>query len=237
MTPFGPRQPVSGRCSSRLVVSRRVGGGLVGLGLTVVLLAGCAAIGSRPGASPSAAIPTPTAVASGPAAGVAAGGSGAQRVPVPAMGAAVRVPKAERPVRISVPSIGVNSSLVDLGIAGDGSLQVPTDVQRAGWLDRSPAPGRQGPAVIAGHVDSTKGPAVFYRLRDLKPGARIIVTRGDGSTVSFAVDSVQQYSKSAFPTAAVYGPVPGPVLRLITCGGAFDRSIGHYRDNVVVYAS
>jgi sortase (surface protein transpeptidase) len=153
------------------------------------------------------------------------------------MAAAVPVARADRPVRIRVPSIGVDSSLVNLGIAADGSLEVPTDYQRAGWLDRSPAPGRQGPAVIAGHVDSKSGPAVFFRLADLKPGAKILVTTGDGRTVSFAVSSVERYSKRAFPTGAVYGPVPGPVLRLITCGGVFDRSVGHYRDNVVVYAS
>ncbi len=91
--------------------------------------------------------------------------------------------------------------------------------------------------MIAGHVDSKSGPAVFYRLRDLKSGAKIIITTGSGKTVTFTVDGVAQYAKTKFPTAAVYGPVPGPVLRLITCGGAFDRTVGHYRDNLVVYAS
>lgn len=118
-----------------------------------------------------------------------------------------------------------------------GSLQVPADPAKPGWLDQGPAPGRQGPAIIAGHVDSKSGPAVFYRLRELKPGAEIIVRLGDGREVTFRVDDVRRYAKSAFPTADVYGPVPGPVLRLITCGGVFDRKVGHYRDNIVVYAS
>ena len=147
------------------------------------------------------------------------------------------MPRGARPVRIRIPSIAVNSALVDLGVEADGTLQVPSDYQTPGWLDRGPAPGQQGPAVIAGHVDSKSGPAVFYRLRDLKSGAKIIITTGNGKTVTFTVDGVAQYAKTKFPTAAVYGPVPGPVLRLITCGGAFDRTVGHYRDNLVVYAS
>lgn len=184
---------------------------------------------SRSSAAPALA-PSPTAAPAAPA---------GERVPVPG-GAAAAVPvvdAAARPVRLAVPTIGVDTDLVQLGIEPDGALQVPTSYGQAGWLDRSPAPGQRGPAVIAGHIDSTSGPAVFYRLRELAPGAQITVTRADGAQVSFSVDGVQQYPKNAFPTAAVYGPVPGPVLRLITCGGSFDRSTGHYRDNVVVYAT
>lgn len=147
------------------------------------------------------------------------------------------IPAADRPARIVIPSIGVDSSLVDLGLQKDGTLEVPSDPQRAGWFDRSAAPGRRGPAIIAGHIDSKTGPAVFYLLSTLKAGARITVTTAGGKKVSFTVDGVQQYRKTKFPTAAVYGPVPGPVLRLITCGGQFDAHAGHYRDNVVVYAS
>jgi sortase (surface protein transpeptidase) len=91
--------------------------------------------------------------------------------------------------------------------------------------------------VIAGHVDSTTGPAVFYRLRELRPGQRIAVPRADGSVIQFAVTEVRQYAKDAFPTAEVYGPVPEPELRLVTCGGSFDRARGSYRDNVVVFAT
>ncbi|GAA3597672.1 class F sortase [Kineosporia mesophila] len=156
---------------------------------------------------------------------------------MPSLASPAPVPAADRPTRIAIPSIGVDSSLLDLGLQKDGTLEVPGDPQRAGWFDRSAAPGRQGPAIIAGHIDSKSGPAVFYRLAALKAGARITVTTAGGKKVTFTVDGVQQYRKAEFPTAAVYGPVPGPVLRLITCGGPFDRDGGHYRDNVVVYAS
>jgi Sortase domain len=97
-------------------------------------------------------------------------------------------------------------------------------------------PGQVGPAVISGHVDSMSGPAAFYRLGDLRRGDPIRVLRADGDWLAFEVTASARYAKASFPTDAVFGPVTGPVLRLITCGGAFDRSSGHYLDNVVVTA-
>jgi sortase (surface protein transpeptidase) len=102
---------------------------------------------------------------------------------------------------------------------------------------RGPEPGEQGPAVIAGHLDSLTGPAVFYRLRELTAGDVISVDRADQSRVDFIVSRVEQHAKGAFPTDAVYGATPLSELRLITCGGAFNRRTGHYLDNVIVFAS
>jgi sortase (surface protein transpeptidase) len=115
-------------------------------------------------------------------------------------------------------------------------MQVPADFGLTGWFTGGPAPGETGPAVIAGHIDSRTGPAVFYRLRELRTGDRVNVARADGTTVRFAGDSVVRYPKQAFPTEAVFGPAPEPLLRLITCGGTFDRSRGSYRDNIVITA-
>jgi sortase (surface protein transpeptidase) len=140
------------------------------------------------------------------------------------------------PVRIRIPAIGVSAAVVRLGLNRDGTLQVPEDFGVTGWFTGGPAPGETGPAVIAGHIDSRRGPAVFYRLHALRPGDRVAVERADGTTVQFAVEGSAQYPKRAFPTEAVFGPSPDPLLRLITCGGAFDRSTRHYRDNVVVTA-
>lgn len=140
------------------------------------------------------------------------------------------------PVHVSIPAIGVSSALVDLGLARDGTLQVPTDFATVGWYTRGPAPGEVGPAVLAGHVDSKDGPAVFFRLRELTPGAIVEVARADGSSARFRVERVEQYAKNAFPTQEVYGPDPRRALRLITCGGLFDEAAHHYRDNIVVYA-
>lgn len=156
-------------------------------------------------------------------------------IPVPVSGA--QVPPRERPVEIRIPAIGVDSRLVDLGIGKDGTMQVPTNPSRAGWLTAAPAPGQRGPAVIAGHVDTHEGPAVFHRLRDLRPGDAVDVVRRDGTVVSFTVRSLEHYAKDRFPTARVYGPAPGPVLRLITCSGEIDPVSGHYTDNTVVFAS
>jgi hypothetical protein len=139
------------------------------------------------------------------------------------------------PTRLRVPAIGVDAGLESLRIGGDGELVPPGDYSRAGWYADGTAPGDVGPAVIAGHVDSKRGPAIFFRLRELGAGDVIEVTRG-GRVARFTVVSTAWYPKSAFPTEAVYGPTPDRQLRLITCGGTFDRSLRSYRDNLVVYA-
>jgi sortase (surface protein transpeptidase) len=157
--------------------------------------------------------------------------------PPPASSLTTPSPVPVDPVAVDVPTIGARSELARLGLDDRGQLAAPADYARAGWFAAGPAPGAIGPAVIAGHVDSTTGPAVFYRLRELRLGQPITVTRADGSMVAFAVTEVRQYAKDAFPTADVYGPVPEPELRLITCGGSFDRTRGSYRDNVVVFAT
>jgi len=141
-----------------------------------------------------------------------------------------------RPVRLQIPAIGVDTALIDLGLQRDGTLQVPPDGTRAGWFTGAPTPGERGPAVMSGHVDWAGQEGVFYNLRHLKVAARITVTRQDGSTAVFGVIATQQVSKDAFPTRAVYGDVNHAALRLITCGGSFDRAAHSYRDNIVVFA-
>jgi sortase (surface protein transpeptidase) len=144
--------------------------------------------------------------------------------------------QAARPVWLSIPVIGVRTSLVDLGLRANGTLQVPSSTAVAGWYTGSPRPGAVGAAVIAGHVDSRSGLGIFFWLRELRPGDRIYVGRADGTTAVFTVTAVRKVAKDLFPTAAVYGPVPDPELRLITCGGVFDRSLGSYLSNIVVFA-
>jgi sortase (surface protein transpeptidase) len=141
-----------------------------------------------------------------------------------------------RPERLRIASIGVDTPLEDLTLNADGTLHAPNDYQHAGWYAQGTSPGDVGPAVIAGHVDSKTGPAVFFRLPDLRQGAIIEVTRA-GTPVKFKVLAVQKYAKAEFPTDEVYGPTPNPQLRLITCGGVFDHSKRSYLDNVVVYAA
>lgn len=137
--------------------------------------------------------------------------------------------------RVSIPSIGVDAPVIDLNLNADGSLEVPSDFQVTGWYAGGPAPGDVGPAVIAGHFDSRSGPAIFYRIGALVKGDKVDVFQGRRK-MTFVVQSVEQYPKDAFPTAKVYGRVGYPALRLITCGGTFNSSIGHYTDNVVVFA-
>ena len=140
------------------------------------------------------------------------------------------------PLRLTIPSIGVTTRLLRLGLEADGSMQVPVAFDRAGWFAKGPTPGQVGPAVIAGHVDSRTGPAVFYRLRELRAGDTVQVERADGTRLRFVVEDARRYPKTSFPTAAVFGPAPWAALRLVTCGGDFDRSARSYRDNLVVFA-
>ena len=171
---------------------------------------------------------TPAVTGDGPALlrpPAAASGNGAVAVPV-------------RPVAVSIPALKVAGPLEDLvADPASGELAAPADPARAGWYAAGVVPGDQGPAVIGGHVDSRSGPGVFFRLRNLRPGDVVDVTRSDGRTVRFSVIGVALYPKDKFPTEAVYGPTAGPELRLVTCGGTFDRSARSYDDNVVVDAA
>jgi hypothetical protein len=144
------------------------------------------------------------------------------------------------PVRLEIPGIGVSTGLQRLGQAADGTVEVPSGPGRwteAGWYEDGTRPGDPGSAVILGHVDSKSGPAVFYRLRELRRGDRVEVVRADGSRVAFTVDRVERYPKRRFPTDEVYYPTLTPRLRLVTCGGAFDPASGHYLDNVIAFAT
>jgi hypothetical protein len=180
----------------------------------VVLLAGCGSRNPDVSASHGPAAPTSTA-------------SGAPT--------AVAVP-ASPPVRLRIPAIGVDSELMELGLQDDGTLEVPPSGFPAGWFTGAPMPGETGPAVMAGHVDWDGSPGVFNELRSLGMGDEITVARADGTAVVFAVVSVEQFPKEVFPTEAVYGDLDHPGLRLITCGGSFDRSERSYEDNIVVFA-
>jgi hypothetical protein len=146
------------------------------------------------------------------------------------------------PVRLQIPRIGVDTALQRLGKAADGTVQTPTGPHKwdqAGWYagDGGTRPGDPGSAVVLGHVDSTAGPAVFYRVRELRRGDQIKVTTADGTVFRFAVDRLEQYPKTRFPTADVYYPILTPKLRLVTCGGSFDFKVHHYRANVIAFAT
>jgi hypothetical protein len=141
------------------------------------------------------------------------------------------------PVRIRIPVIGVSSRLERLGLNPDDTIEIPHEWDIAGWFKHGARPGQPGPAVILGHVDSEAGPAVFYRLIDLVPGNRILIDHANGQTTEFVVDRTEYHDKDRFPTSMVYFPTLKPVLRLVTCGGAFDESVGHYKNNVIVFAS
>jgi hypothetical protein len=145
--------------------------------------------------------------------------------------------KASAPVRIIIPSLRVDASVMRLGRAADGSIQVPplANHNLAGWYDQSVTPGQDGTSIILGHVDSFTGRSVFYDIKDLTQGELVEVVRADGRTATFSVDGVQEVAKATFPSREIYGTTRYPGLRLITCGGPFDTATRQYLDNIVVY--
>ncbi|WP_258395070.1 MULTISPECIES: class F sortase [unclassified Streptomyces] len=163
--------------------------------------------------------------------------SAAQQSGGPHEAAAAPLPAA-RPLRVTVPAIGVDAPLTDLALQDDGHLAAPpeTDANLAGWWAHGPSPGTRGTAIIAGHVDIPAGPAVFYNLGALRSGMRITISRADGTTARFTIDSINVYDAADFPDDTVYADTGRPELRLITCGGGFDRARRQYRGNVVVSA-
>jgi len=193
--------------------------------VALVLLAGCTRSGAqRPEPSPAASSPTSDRAAAGAeAARSFRSVRGYRATPIP--------------VRLEIPRIGVASALDRLGRAPDGTVQVPSRWEVPGWYEPGPRPGDPGSAVILGHVDSKRGPAVFFRLRELCPSDQINVTRADGSSVRFVVQRTAKYDKQRFPTDDVYYPTLTAGLRLVTCGGQFDLTTGHYRSNIIVFAA
>ncbi|MEU4030483.1 class F sortase [Streptomyces anulatus] len=141
------------------------------------------------------------------------------------------------PSRIRIPAIGLDQPLIGLRVQQDGRLGTPDDPKELGWWSDGPRPGAPGATVIVGHVDSATGPGAFSGLSTLDPGDTVTMVRDDRSTITFTIRALRQYGKDAFPDSQVYATSGPPSLHLITCSGAYDRSRGEYRDNLVVYAT
>jgi len=203
-------------------VGRRALGAATGVLLTASLLTACGSEDKDAApAGPSSSAPAADSQDTTQAAGV--------------------VPLGEsKPTRIAIPKIGVSAPVEGVGLLPNGRVEEPplSRPNLAGWYSEGVTPGEAGPAVILGHVDANKKPAVFYRLKELTKGDKIQITREDGSTVTFAVTELKRVDKNAFPHQQVFGEqLDHAALRLVTCGGAFDPQSGHYKDNLIVYAT
>ena len=142
-----------------------------------------------------------------------------------------------RPTHLRIPAIGLSATVASLGIKADQTVEVPENPAEVGWYRLGARPGQDGSAVLLGHVDSTEGPAVFYRLRSLTRGDEVDVRGADGSTTRFEVTSIATYANEDFPAQKVYRATGSPGLALVTCGGRYDAARGGYQSNVVVYAA
>jgi hypothetical protein len=218
-----------GRYRGRNQAPQGIGGGaIVAVGLVMLAVGGFVVLRAMAGGvslPPASAQEIPATVGTA--------------VPFPADPSGVAPPLSpSAPVLIEIPAVAVRAPVMALGRNGDGTVQVPPldNHNLAGWYDGSVMPGQDGSSVILGHVDSYAGPSVFFAVKNLRAGDEINVVRADGSVAEFAVDGVQKVVKALFPANDVYGNVPYPSLRLVTCGGPFDAARGQYLDNIVVYA-
>jgi len=160
-----------------------------------------------------------------------------EAVPVPAAADATYIhPVGVEPVNLTVPAMDLTENLIPLGIQANGEMEVPVDYDDVGWFTGGGKPGGFGPTVIAGHVDSRSGPAVFFRLGEMVVGDRFTLTGADGTDYEYEVYKAESYKKAEFPTVAVFGATTVDEVRLITCGGEYNTAIGRYVDNLVVYA-
>ncbi|MFJ5043894.1 class F sortase [Streptomyces sp. NPDC088719] len=192
-----------------------------------VALAGCSS--AEPAASSSSVSGTPSASAQGETASGTTGAAEPSRTDEPDRPA---------PAHVSIPSIGIQSTLMELGLNPDGTVEVPPAEKgmTAGWYSGGSAPGTPGPAVLIGHNDTRFGRAVFHDLKNIREGAEVLVRDGAGKTLRYTVTGKEAVSKKAFPTDKVYGPTKDSTLRLITCDGEFDAE-GHTVDNLIVYGA
>ena len=140
------------------------------------------------------------------------------------------------PVQLHIPTLGVSTGFVGLGLQPDGTLEVPDTAHQAGWYRDAPTPGARGTAVVTAHVDWQQEKGVFHDLGLMRPGDELTVDRADGAAAVFRVTRIAEYAKSQFPTDEVYGAADDAELRLITCSGRFDDATHSYSDNLVVYA-
>ncbi|CAN3984545.1 class F sortase [Kitasatospora purpeofusca] len=229
--------------TSRLL---RAGMGAAAVGLLLIYNS----VDSVPADDAAAAAAAPPAAAASAAPGPATGAATDPAAPAPgapagAAGAAPAAPvkaaaplKRSKPTGLRIPQLNVDAPFTELTLSPAGQLNAPPpdDKNLVGWYRDGVTPGERGAAVVAGHVDTTKGPAVFLLLSLMLPGNKVEVRRADGTVAVFSVDAVETFAKDAFPDQKVYGKTPDAQLRLITCGGTYDKKRRDYLDNVVVFA-
>ncbi|MFF3262831.1 class F sortase [Streptomyces sp. NPDC002932] len=226
--PQSPGSPSSRTASDTVTLGRALlwPAAAAGLGMLLIYNSVGSPADDKPPAPPAAA--APAAPVPSPASASAAPKTAA---PGPSL------PRSE-PKRLRIPAIAVDAPFTPLSIGSSGRLDAPppNDKNLAGWFKDGVTPGERGAAIVAGHVDTTTGPAIFLQLRFLQPGATVDITRTDGTVATFKVDTVETFSKAKFPDKRVYADTPDAQLRLITCGGNYDKTVRDYEDNVVVFA-
>lgn len=236
MTPVRPVVRQAGK--PRLPRRAGVAAGLVAAAAVVaVILGGCASQAGTAGAAGAAGVDRKAA---GAASTQPPRSPSPEPTPTPTSAPVIPVvplPVGSVPISVTIPALGLQEPLIELGIDPEGAMEVPYDFGDVGWFTGAGKPGGVGPTVIAGHVDSRTGPAVFFRLSELAVGDQVQVTAVDGSVHDYSIYRVESYPKAEFPTIDVFGALPMDELRLITCTGDHDQTTGRYLDNLVLYGA
>ncbi|WP_329614057.1 class F sortase [Streptomyces brevispora] len=234
--PQSPGSPSSRTATDTITLGRALlwPAAAAGLGMLLIYNSFSAPVDDKAPAPPAAAAPAAPAPAQAPVPAPApAPGSAVPETPAPGPSLPRSVP-----TRLRIPTLAVDAPFTSLSIGASGKLDPPpaNDQNLVGWFKDGVTPGERGASIVAGHVDTTIGPAVFLQLRFLQPGASVDITRTDGTVATFKVDTVETFSKAKFPDKRVYSDTPDAQLRLITCGGNYNKTAKDYEDNVVVFA-
>jgi hypothetical protein len=141
------------------------------------------------------------------------------------------------PVRVTIPALGVDAGVQDVGLADDGSMGVPVGYEDVAFYDLGVDPGQTGYSAFTGHISSIYYPGVFYNIDELSNGNTVHVFGDDGTELVFLVQEVDRYPADNFPMDKVFGQTATPGVALITCGGDWDPTAHLFGDRIVVYAT
>jgi LPXTG-site transpeptidase (sortase) family protein len=225
-------------------MSPRWHGPVAWLVLAMVVLAGCggkatsAAAPSTTAAgatSVAPAPPTPTAVPATPTVAATTSKTSTTTTSSAVAARATATPVPVIPVKLQIPAINVTAPVEVVGLTSTGAMDVPKQWNDVGWYEYGPTPGEVGNSAMAGHLDSTTAPAVFWRLGSLKPGDKVMVSLSNKQTVTFVVTAKVTYPYNSAPIDKVFGPASTANLNLITCGGSWDAFTKNYSNRIVVY--
>jgi sortase (surface protein transpeptidase) len=142
------------------------------------------------------------------------------------------------PRYIYIPSINVEAVVRQMGLTKNNQIDSPKNVYDTGWFKDSALPAQPGAMVVDGHVSSWKTRGVFYGIKSLKPGQKIIIEQGNGKKITYTVVKSKTYEAEKVDINELFNPVNTklPGLNLITCAGNVIKGSNDFDKRLVVFA-